>query len=308
MQPELSVIIIHFGSLRLTETLVAQLRALPAVPSREIIVVDNAAAEPFPAEEHPGIRTLRLANNRGYGYACNRGADAARGAFLLICNNDLELRGNPLAALTERCVRQPSVGAIGPMLRFPDGRFQLSWGSFPTLRSEFFERRRQQQSREGGGRDLARREAASADPRPVDWVTGACMLLPRQAWDSVGGFDERYFFYFEDVDLCMRLRRQGWDVLYDPSVEVLHHGGGSDPLRNPAIVLSYRREQLRYYARYNSALSFRLLCLYIERKFRRMEAAGAVDAALAREIRELIRTFSRKEERRVFHATERRTA
>ncbi|MDT8325694.1 MAG: glycosyltransferase, partial [Bacteroidota bacterium] len=244
---------------------------------------------------------------RGYGFACNRGADIARGAFLLICNNDLELRGNPLAALTERSAQQASVGVVGPLLRFPDGRFQLSWGSFPTLYSEFFERRRQRQSRHGGGSDLERREATSRVVRPVDWVTGACMLLPRRAWDSVRGFDERYFFYFEDVDLCMRLRRQGWDVLYDPSVEVLHHGGGSDPLRNPTIVLSYRREQLRYYARYNSALSFTLLRVYLLRKFRRMEAVGDIDPALAGELRDLIRRFSREEERRTFHATERGT-
>jgi GT2 family glycosyltransferase len=304
MQPELSIIIVHYGSPALTETLVSQLTALPPAPSREIIVVDNAAELPFPSDRHPGVRTVRLAQNRGYGFACNRGADAARGAFLLVCNNDLELRGNPLAALTERCAQQPSVGAVGPLLRFPDGRFQLSWGNFPSLRSEFLERRRQRQSRSGGGGDLRRREEASADMRTVDWVTGACVLLPRKAWNSVRGFDERYFFYFEDVDLCMRLRRQGWDILYDPSVEVLHHGGGSDPLRNPAIVLSYRREQLRYYARYNSALSFALLRRYLRWKFRRMRAAGAIDAALAGEVQELISSFSRKEERRQFHASE----
>ncbi len=306
MQPELSIIIIHYGSSALTETLVTQLAALPPAPSREIIVVDNAAEIPFPAEEYARVRTIRLRENRGYGYACNRGADVAQGAYLLVCNNDLEMKGNTLAALTERCIEHPSVGAIGPRLHFPDGRFQLSWGNFPTLRSEFFERRRQRQSMGAGGGGLERREAASAALRTVDWVTGACMLLPRKAWDSVRGFDERYFFYFEDVDLCMRLRRQGWGVLYDPSAEVLHHGGGSDPLRNPAIVVSYRREQLRYYARYNSALSYALLRRYLLWKFRRMHAAGVIDATLAGEVQDMIRNYSRTEERSQFHASEKR--
>ncbi len=304
MQPELSAIIIHFGRAALTETAVRQLEALPSVPSREIIVVDNAAEEPFPAARFPQVRTLRLPENRGYGFACNRGAETARGEFLLILNNDLEFHGNPLRALTEVCAQRPSIGAVGPSLRFPDGRFQLSWGAFPSLASEFLERRRQQQSRSGGGTALAQRAKESQEVRTVDWVTGACVLLPRRAWNSVRGFDERYFFYFEDVDLCMRLRRRGWEVLYDPSVEVVHHGGGSDPLQNPAIVLSYRREQLRYYARYNSALSFFLLKRYLRWKFSRMAAKNAITPALAKEVEDVIRTFSRKEERRKFHASE----
>ncbi|MCB2203744.1 glycosyltransferase family 2 protein [bacterium] len=308
MQPEVSIIIIHFGSLQLTHALVSQLLALPAVPSREIIVVDNASGDPFPGSVYPTVRVVRLEENRGYGYACNRGAAAASGAFLLICNNDLEFRGNPLPALTERCATEKGIGAVGPALRFPDDRFQLSWGRFPTLLSEFFESRRQQESREGGGSGLRKREQESATVQEVDWVTGACVLVPRQAWDSISGFDERYFFYFEDVDLCMRLRRRGWKVLYDPTVTITHHGGGSNPLANPSIVLSYRREQLRFYARYNSSFSFFLLRRYLLLKFRRLVASGEVSTEFGTEMENLINGFSRNEERRMFHAREKRTS
>jgi GT2 family glycosyltransferase len=305
MHPQVSVIIIHFGSTAYTETLVGQLAGFPATPPREVIVVDNASEHPFPAARFPEVRTIRLTENRGYGYACNRGADAARGEYFFILNNDLEFPRDVLPSLIDTCAHLPRPGAVGPALRFPDGRFQLSWGSFPTLRSEFQERRRQQQSRSGGGKALEKRAGESAVNRSVDWITGACMLIPRKAWEDVGGFDERYFFYFEDVDLCTRLRFAGYEVCYQPSDVVLHHGGGSDPMRNPAIVLSYRREQLRYYARYNSHLSFALLRRYLLRKFERMGNDAVLSASQKQEILELIRSFSRTEERRHIQAWKR---
>ena len=203
-----------------------------------------------------------------------------------------------------RCRSDTRTGAVGPALRFPDGRFQLSWGEAPTLLGEFRERRRQLQSRSSGGDALNRRAHASREARTTDWITGACMFIPRTAWERVRGFDERFFFYFEDADLCARLLRAGCSIWYDPAATVLHHGGGSDPLRDPAIVLSYRREQLRYYARYNGVVRFFLLQRYLLWKFGRMRAAGTVTAELMEDLRTLVRDFSREEEQRYFKAYE----
>lgn len=296
-----SAVVIHFGRRDLTDGLATQLLALPSAP--EVIVVDNAAAEPFDATPFPGLRCIRLEENRGYGFACNRGAEATRGEYICILNNDLEFPQDPLPALVAALEARPDAGVAAPALRFPDGRFQLSYGAQPSLAAEFLERRRQQQSRAGGGTELAAREREAAAPLEPHWVTGACMLFRRDAWEQVSGFDEAYFFYFEDIDICTRLRRAGWSVLYRPDVRVVHHGGASDPLANPRFVLSYRREQLRYYARYRGRVSFFLLQRYLSWKFSRMEAAGAIDAALAEQLRTLVRDFPRAAERRAFRSS-----
>ncbi|MBR9977622.1 MAG: glycosyltransferase family 2 protein [Bacteroidetes bacterium] len=295
MQKRVSAIVIHFGDPSLTTALVRQLLALPSAP--EVIVVDNAAAIPFDADPYDGIRLLRLPENAGYGYACNRGAEMAEGDFLFILNNDLIFPADPIPALVKALEGTEHAAIAGPALSFPDGRFQLSSGEQPTLYNEFLERRRQQQSRGSGGAAYDRRRKQAMQAFEPYWVTGACMLIRRAAWQQVSGFDEAYFFYFEDVDLCTRLRRAGWTILYQPEVTVLHHGGGSDPLHNPRIVLSYRREQLRYYARYNGLLSWLFLRRYLLWKCSRMERAAQISPELANELRTVIRKFSRRDER-----------
>lgn len=301
--PTVSAIVIHFGRGEFTARLVAQLLALPSAP--EVIVVDNAAEQPFDAAAFPGARVLRLEHNRGYGHACNRGARHAHGDYLLILNNDLEFPDDPIPALLRAMEARPDAGAAGPALCFPDGRFQLSFGDQPTLFSEFRERKRQRQSRDGGGALLEARIREATKPLEPHWITGACMLIRRQAWEAVAGFDEDYFFYFEDSDLCTRLRRAGYRVLYRPDAVVRHYGGGSDPLANPRFIVSYRRGQLRYHARYNSRVSFELLRRYLLWKFTRLARIGGIDGATAAEITTVVRDFDVAAERA--RATRKRT-
>lgn len=302
MHPRVSAVVIHYGKDAYTAHLVDQLRVLPSAP--EIIVVDNAAVQQFDGASFPDVRTLRLVENRGYGYACNRGAERAAGEFLFILNNDLDLPGDPLPPLIAAMEARPRAGAAGPALRFPDGRFQLSYGEPPALHSEFLERRRQRQSRTGGGARLDARAREAEQAIEPHWITGACMLVRRTAWEAVSGFDEAYFFYFEDVDLCTRLLRAGWTILYRPETAVIHFGGGSDPLADPRIVMSYRREQLRYYARYNSWLSFVLLQRYLLWKFGRAARSGDMPPQRAAELETMIRAFPRLAERRALNMKE----
>lgn len=305
MRPAVSAVIVHFGSVDYTAQVVRRLQSFAGPDEYEIIVVDNAAETPFPGGDFPRVHTLRLEENSGYGAACNHGAAASRGRNIFILNNDLDFPENPLPALLGELAAHPRCGAVGPALRFPDGRFQLSWGDDPTLLAEFRERRRQLESRGGGGEALRKRETDSRRARAVDWITGACMLIPREAWDTVGGFDEAYFFYFEDVDLCRRLRRAGYEIRYLPDAEVVHFGGGSSAPADPRIMTWYRREQLRYYARNNSPLSFVLLKRYLLWKFARMRRSGAITGDDTARLRDMIRGFSRRRERSAFFATQR---
>lgn len=301
MKPTVSAIIVHFNHVEYTRNVVRQLRDFTQPGLQEIIVVDNASQQPLKEDDVPGARIIHIDENRGYGYACNRGAEEATGSHLFILNNDLAFRENPLPALLSALAAESRSGAAGPALMFPDGRHQPSWSTFPTLYTEFREAKRQEASR-------SREEPSASDPghatamqaRQVDWITGACMLISREAWKAVRGFDEAYFFYFEDVDLCMRLRRAGFKTLVEPRTTVVHFGGGSDPLANASIVLSYRESQLRFYARYNSAPLYFLLKLYLRRKFLRLLRRDEISPALGAQVLETIRTFSRNDERQRF--------
>ncbi len=292
---DVSAIVIHFGDEQFTRHVVDCLRERHDGLALEIIVVDNASHTPLDfamnATEIP-LRMIRVDADRGYGAACNSGASEARGRHILILNNDLDIPENALGPLVTALDSDPSIGAAGPMLRFPDGRFQLSWGDDPTLRSEVRERDRQRESRSGGIPDRANESMA---PRDVDWITGAVMMIPHSAWNKVGGFDEGFFFYFEDADLCRRLRMEGYRIRYVPATSIVHFGGGSNPLSNPRIIRAYRREQLRYYARYNSLLEFSLLKLYLLAKFMIIAAFGPLDRATSRTLLTDILRFRRRD-------------
>jgi N-acetylglucosaminyl-diphospho-decaprenol L-rhamnosyltransferase len=263
----LSVIIIHYRRPDMTAALLDRCARDRSAGEVELLVVNNGSPDPFTAlPPDTACRVLHAERNLGYAAACNLGAREARGPLLLFCNNDLlfddDLFG-PLCALADA---DPRIGAVGPGIAFPDGRFQLSWSEDPGLASEWRERRRQRESRRGGGAAYAARAAASRDAREADWVTGACMLVRRGAFDAIGGFDEAYFFYFEDADLCRRLRDGGYTVRYAPAIRVTHFGGGSTLPNDPALLRAYRFGQLRFYARHNGRVSFLLVKTYLSLK------------------------------------------
>ncbi|MCZ7555068.1 MAG: glycosyltransferase [Bacteroidia bacterium] len=293
---DISAIIIHFGKAEYTSHV---LECLLSVRDTELecIVVDNASSSSPAAalREAPRTRVLRIEHSRGYGAACNAGAALARGRYILILNNDLDIPAGSVEALRETMDAHPEVGVLGPMLRFPDGRFQLSWGDDPDLGSEFRERGRQRRSRAGG--IVLDRERATTAMRDADWITGAVMLIRREAWEAVGGFDESFYFYFEDVDLCRRVRTAGYKVACQPASAMVHFGGGSDPQANPEIVRAYRREQLRYYARYNSFAQFSALKVYLIAKFSIAAVRGTMLLSDVRQLLKQIAIFSRTSER-----------
>ncbi|MBI5646750.1 MAG: glycosyltransferase [Ignavibacteriae bacterium] len=259
-QPRISYIVVHFGPAEYTHTCLRQLRTHACGLPAEIVVVDNGAETPFHSDDADII--VRFESNRGYGAACNAGARAASGALLFILNNDIELSDNiaaPLAALFDE---DAALGIAAPRLSFPDGRFQLSYGEDPGLVSEFRERRRQRESRAGGGPHFERRRAEADHAHDVDWVTGAAFMISRACFNATGGFDEEYFFYFEDADLCRRARLAGYRVRYEPRASIVHLGGGSQSAGDPRIRRWYRLGQVRYYSLHNSRISFWLLKLY----------------------------------------------
>lgn len=216
----------------------------------EVVVVDNASVDGSAERARgtdPRVRVLRSEENLGYGRGANLGAGATTGDYVLVSNPDLVLRPGVVAALVAVLDEAPDVALVGPMLLNPDGTVYPSGREFPSigeaLGHAFL-------GLVWGGNPWTRRyRHLGADQhvaRPADWVSGAIFLARRTAWVTVGGFDEAYFMYVEDVDLCWRLRRAGWDVRYEPAAQVVHEQGRSASRHPYRMLLAHHRSMWRF--------------------------------------------------------------
>jgi N-acetylglucosaminyl-diphospho-decaprenol L-rhamnosyltransferase len=249
--PAIAVVLVTYES---AEDLPACLRSLPeaAAPHElEIVVVDNASRDDSAGVARSlGVKVVENQRNLGYSAAINRGAGETVAPWLLIANPDTRMQPGSLAQLLATAQSEPGVGCIGPRLRNLDGSDYPTGRRFPSLLV-------------GGlhallgtvwpGNPATRRyhltDLDRSRPARVDWVSGACMLLRRSALDEVGGFDIAYFMYFEDMDLCLRMSRVGWRVVFEPRAVVEHVGGGSTRSAPFRKVLDHHRSTLRFYHR-----------------------------------------------------------
>ncbi len=251
MKPPVSVVILNYNTCDLT---LASLTRLAPVASREgwqIIVVDNASTDESGqaiAQAFPTVRLIALAENRGYAAGNNQGLAAARAEEIILLNSDVEAEIGQLQALVDFLRNNPAVGAVSAGLRTANGEAQaFAFGGDP---SPLYLLRR------GLGRLLRLSPLhnwAVSEPLTVDWVSGACLCIRREVIEQIGGLDERFFLYFEDVDWCLRMRQAGWRVVYNPLVQVVHLGGQSQPQRR--VANRHYGESLRYfYSKYYGKL------------------------------------------------------
>jgi hypothetical protein len=187
--------------------------------------------------------------NLGFARASNQGIAAAARRYVLLLNSDTLVDPGALSGLVELLEERPDAGAVAPRLLQPNGEPQpFAFGSDPTL--AYLLRRTLVRIVSGRGVHDWRTNRT----RAVDWVSGACMLLRRRALEEVGVLDENIFMYFEDNELCLRLRKAGWKVYYHPKVEITHRGGGSR--RNDAEAnRAYYRSLDYFYAKHYTRLA-----------------------------------------------------
>ncbi|QLL10036.1 glycosyltransferase family 2 protein [Mycobacterium vicinigordonae] len=212
-----------------------------------VLLADNGSTDGTPQAavmRYPNVRLLPTGSNLGYGTAVNRTVAklAQRDEswvedWMIVANPDVQWGPGSIDALLEAAGRWPRAGALGPLIRDPDGSVYPSARHLPSLVR-------------GGMHALLgpvwprnrwttayRQEHLEPSERPVGWLSGSCLLVRRAAFEQIGGFDERYFMYMEDVDLGDRLGKAGWQSIYVPSAEVLHHKGHSTG-RDPASHLA----------------------------------------------------------------------
>ena len=220
----------------------------------EIVVVDNASRDGSAAlvrERFPKVTLVANQRNAGFGAACNQ-ALASAGDLTLFLNSDAALRPGALPALVERLRLVERAAVVGPRVEYPDGRPQPTRRRFPTLSTLLVEST-PLQWRVPRRRLLDRYYCADVPATaaaPVDWLSGACLLVRTAAVRQVGGFDARFFMYFEEVDLCRRLAAYGWQTWYEPAAAVIHHHSQSADQDPAARDGHFYRSKYRYAARY----------------------------------------------------------
>jgi len=228
---------------------------LAAAGVAELVVVDNGSTDgsvEAARTNAPDLVAITPGHNLGYGSAANRGAAATSAPFLLVCNPDLEVPAEAIDALVVALDEDQRRAVAGPLIRTPAGERYPSARHFPSLMDAAGHallglfRPDNRFTRAYQRADLT---GSSAMPVDADWVSGACFLVRRDAFEEVGGFDESYFMYAEDVDLCWRLGRAGWQVVYAPAAEVTHVQGTSTARHPYRMILEHHRSLLRFASR-----------------------------------------------------------
>ena len=242
-------------------------RVLPGSGGRwtaEVIVVDNASTDgsvAMLAREFPWVRVIANSDNAGFTRGNNQGLAISRGRFVLFLNPDTEVAADAIATMLDFAATNPAVGIVGPQLRYGDGSPQSSRRRFPTLATFFMESTVVQQWWPHN-RVLSRYYVLD---RPddavsrVDWVVGACMLVRREVLDQIGGFDEGFFMYSEELDLCRRAVSAGWQVVYYPPARVTHYEGKSSEQVVAARQIRFHTSRVRYVRKYHGVTTAALV-------------------------------------------------
>lgn len=254
----LSIVIVNWNVRELLRRCLASIRF-----DAEIIVVDNASSDgsaDMVRAEFPHVRLVANAANRGFGGGSNDGLAAARGRYVLLLNPDTEIVGDALATLIHYADAHPRAGVLGPQLLNPDGSVQSSRRRFPTLITALFESTwLQSLAPRGVLEHYYALDLPDNQPVQVDWVTGAAMMARREAIEQAGGFDERFFMYSEEMDWCKRIQGAGWDIVYLPPAQVIHHEGKSSEQVIPQRHIYFQTSKVRYFRKHHGALSAEFL-------------------------------------------------
>lgn len=256
--PDLSVIVVSYNVRDLVCRCLESLRAELAGLDAEILVVDNASSDGTVEairRQFPEVRVLANDRNWGFGAANNQALRIATGQAVLFLNSDTELHSGAITAMLGYLKAHPNVGVVGPRLRFPSGIIQSSRRSFPTplvglVESTIIQRWFPGLSILG---HYYRTTGSDDQCQDVDWLVGACLLARDEVIAEIGGFDERFFMYSEEIDWCFRAHQAGWRIVYLPAAEVIHHEGRSSEQNRVRRSRTFLESKSRYFEKHFGA-------------------------------------------------------
>jgi GT2 family glycosyltransferase len=256
MRPTIAAVLVNYNAGSELRRALQSIAEEMAERPWEAIVVDNASSDDSAEAAHafPQATLIRNARNVGFGRAANQGIAASSAPSVLIMNPDCHLTTGALAALGGELASQPSCGLAAPRILDPDGTVQGSARGDPDMFTGLFGRTSRLR-RALPGLTVSKRNVVTSEGLPVgspsvvvDWVSGACMLARRDALSATGGFDERYFLYWEDADLCRRMRERGYHVRYVPAATAIHHVGHSSRTARAASIRAFHASAYLYYS------------------------------------------------------------
>lgn len=236
----LTVITVTYNNEGVINDYLDSLKNLPRIS--EVVIIDNNSTDNTVniLKKRKEIKLIESMENLGFSKACNLGAKNSNGEYLLFLNPDTKILDNAISKLLEFYKSHKNSGVVAPQLIEADGSIQPSVRKFPTVWGaieEFY---------------LGKTNAYEAyvpegsDPIKVDAVFGAAMLIERQVFNVIGGFDEKYFMYYEDIDLCKKIKQRGLEIYYIPGSKVIHKVGGSISLKK----LDWIKQSTRIYHGY----------------------------------------------------------
>lgn len=260
---DLAIILVSWNTRTM---LLACLAALPAAVGDleyEIWVVDNGSHDgsvEAVAHHFPAVHIIANPENHGFAAANNQALRVSSGRYALLLNSDTIAYPGSIERLVDFADSQPRAGLVGGLLLNPDGSFQYSFATFPSLSSELL-------SASGLGERLIFRGFPSYPPqrsqqvRQVQVIPGACMLARRSAVQQVGLMDEDYFMYSEEPDWCLRMQRAGWQIWYLPAARIMHYGGQSTRQVKVAMVEALYRSKVRFFRKHYHRTYALFFCL-----------------------------------------------
>jgi len=250
--PEISIIIVNWNTKDFLRACLESVYKYPPAVDFDVVVVDNAStdgSQEMVEADFPQARLIQNEANMGFAKANNQAIRESKARFALLLNSDAEVLDGSIDGLYNLLVKNPKVAVAGPLIRNPGGRIEESCGAIQTpfailatkltrLNSTLFR--------------FMRKWASHRKPQGlerVDWVTGACMMIRCSALDQVGLFDENIFMYFEDADLCYRMRKAGWLIMVDSSIEIFHYRGASNSGKKRSSI-SYKKSRRYFYSKH----------------------------------------------------------
>jgi N-acetylglucosaminyl-diphospho-decaprenol L-rhamnosyltransferase len=262
----LSIILVNYNGIEFLDNCLKSIDEFVTDCSHEVIIVDNSSTDKSIEnikDVFPAIRLINSPVNLGFGKANNLAVKYSQGDHLLFLNTDTILVENTPKLLSDYLNQHQDIGAISPRIIFDDGSYQLSCGKLPSLTIEFIDKIRYGLDKKWHHifGSLYNRQYSSI--KEMGWLTGACLMMRRDIFEQLGGFDESFFMYFEDKDICKRVREAGWKVVYYPKTSIIHLLGGSSSGFKKSVSNYYRDSQSYYYQKHLGEFQTSILKIYL---------------------------------------------
>ncbi len=263
----LSIIIVNYNARDFLKQCLDSLYEAKCGYRFEILVVDNHSSDDSCAmaqEYFPEVRIIKNRSNVGFARGNNQGISLAKGTYILLLNSDTKVLGGALGNMIRYLEENPEVAVVSPRLVYPDFSDQGVARTFPAPMNAVFGRRslltRLFPKNKYSRKYLVSRSHPSATPFEVDWVSGACLMARKGVIESVGLLDEQFFMYWEDADLCFRIKQKGWKVFCLPEAIVVHYEGRSTEKKTSGrLIIEFHKSAYRYFRKHHIRSHFALM-------------------------------------------------